>query len=107
MINYEGRRFRRPGDDSGTVAVYHQDGDVVWAEVAGGEVRRGTLTGTRSEDGTLHLGYTLVLATGDLICGSTVNTPEIADDGRVRLRENWQRYAPRAAVGQGYLEEVG
>ena len=106
MIDYDGRRFRKPGDDSGAVAVYHQDGDVVWVEVAGGEVRRGSLTGTRSQDGTLHLGYTIVLATGDLICGRTVNTPEVTHDGRIRLHENWERYAPQAAVGQSYLEEV-
>lgn len=106
MIDYEGRRFRKSGDESGAVVVYHQDGDVVWAEVVGGEVRRGTLTGTRAADGTLHLGYTLVLATGDLVCGSTVNTPEIAEDGRIRLHENWERYVPRATAGRGYLEEV-
>jgi hypothetical protein len=107
MIDYEGRRFRKPGDDSGAVAVYHQDGDVVWVEVAGGAVRRGSLNGTRSQDGTLQLGYAIVLDTGDLICGRTVNTPEVGEDGRVRLHEDWERYAPQAAVGQGYLEEVG
>ncbi|MGW5049553.1 hypothetical protein [Actinokineospora sp. NPDC004072] len=107
MIDYDGRRFRKSGDDSGAVAAYHQDGDLVWAEVAGGQVRRGALTGTRSADGTLHLGYTIVLASGDLVCGRTVNTPEVADDGRVRLRENWERYAPQAASGHGYLDEVG
>jgi hypothetical protein len=106
MIDYEGRRFRKPGDDSGAVALYHQDGDVVWVEVAGGEVRRGSLTGLRSQDGTLHLGYAIVLAGGDLVCGYTVNTPEVGADGGIRLHEDWARYAPQAAAGQGYLEEV-
>jgi hypothetical protein len=107
MIDYDGRRFRRPGSDGGAVAVYHQDGDVVWVEVAGGEVRRGSLTGLRGQDGTLHLGYTIVLTTGDLICGRTVNTPEVGEDGRLRLHEDWERFVPRADAGQGYLEEVG
>jgi hypothetical protein len=105
-IDYNGRKFRKAGADVEEIAVYRQDGDVVWAEFAGGEVRRGTVAGTRREDGVLHLGYTLVLATGEVVCGHTVNTPELAADGRLRLREVWERYGPHAATGVSYLDEV-
>ncbi len=104
MINYDGRRFRKEGAEA--IAEYRQEGDVVWAEFAGGEVRRGAITGTRRENGALHLGYTLVLATGEVICGHTVNTPEVAEDGHLRLREVWERYGPHAATGVSYLDEV-
>jgi hypothetical protein len=107
VIDYDGRRFRKTGSEAHAVAVYRQDGDVVWAELAGGEVRRGAIAGTQDSDGTLHMGYTLVLATGEVICGRTVNTPEFAGDGRIRLREEWERYGPHAATGVSYLEEVG
>lgn len=107
MINYDGRRFRKPGDEIGPIAVYHQQDDVVWAEFAGGDVRRGSIAGTSAPDGTLRMGYTIVLANGDVICGHTVNTPEVAEDGRFRLREAWERYGPHAATGVSYLEEVG
>jgi hypothetical protein len=106
LIDYDGRKFRKPGDDGGTVAVYHQDGDVVWAEFTGGPVRRGSLNGTRRPDGTLHLGYTIVLDTGDVVCGRTVNTPELVPDGRIRLHERWERYGPHADSGTSYVEEV-
>lgn len=106
MIDYDGRRFRKAGSDTETVAVYRQQGSVVWSVFAGGEVLRGSLAGTTDPDGTLHLGYTMVLATGEVICGRTVNTPEPTDDGRVRLREAWERYGPHAATGVGYLDEV-
>lgn len=104
MLNYDGRRFRAPG--STAVAVYRQEGDLVWAEVSGGEVLRGAITGLRDASGTLHMGYTIVLATGEVICGHTVNAPEVTGDGRLRLREEWERYRPRAATGISYLEEV-
>ncbi|MBB5851208.1 hypothetical protein ACFQ05_37935 [Amycolatopsis umgeniensis] len=94
------------GADADAIAEYRQEGDVVWAEFAGGEVRRGSITGTRRENGALHLGYTLVLATGEVICGHTVNTPEVAEDGHLRLREVWERYGPHAATGVSYLDEV-
>jgi hypothetical protein len=106
VIDYDGRKFRKPDDDTGTIAVYHQEDDVVWAEIAGGEVRRGSIAGTREPDGTLHLGYTMVLVTGHVVCGRTVNTPEVAEDGRFRLREVWERYGPDAATGISYIEEV-
>ncbi|WP_405436052.1 hypothetical protein OG373_04675 [Streptomyces avidinii] len=107
MINYDGRKFRKPKGDIRTVAVYHQQGDLVWGEVVGGEVRRGWTVGTCEPDGTLSMGYTLVFATGEVVCGRTVNTPEVAEDGRLLLREEWERYGPHAATGVSYIEEVG
>lgn len=106
MINFDGRKFRKAGDSANAVAVYRQEDDVVWAEFAGGEVRRGSIAGTQSENGALHLGYTVVLATGEVICGHTVNTPEVTEDGHLRLREVWERYGPHAATGVSYLDEV-
>jgi len=106
VIDYDGRKFRKAGGDADAIAVYRQEGDVVWAEFAGGEVRRGSITGAQRENGALHLGYTMVLATGEVICGHTVNTPETGEDGRLRLREVWERYGPHAATGVSYLDEV-
>jgi hypothetical protein len=106
VIDYEGRKFRKPEGDTATVAVYHQQDDFVWGEVAGGAVRFGWTAGTREPDGTLRMGYTIVFASGEVVCGHTVNTPETADDGRLRLREVWERYGPHAATGVSYIEEV-
>ncbi|HEY0499428.1 MAG TPA: hypothetical protein VGD48_27025 [Kutzneria sp.] len=107
MIDYDGRRFRKEGVGDAPVAVYRQRGDVVWTEVCGGPVLRCSVTGLRDSSDTLHMGYTIVLDSGDVICGHTVNTPEVAEDGRIRLCERWERYGPHAATGTSYLEEVG
>lgn len=106
MINYDGRRFRLAGGGDGTVARYRQDGDLVWADFAGGKVRRGTVTGICGPDGTLRLAYTIVLTSGEVISGSTVNTPHPQPDGRLVLREEWQRHGEHAKSGTSYLEEV-
>ncbi|MBW4718022.1 hypothetical protein [Saccharothrix obliqua] len=105
-INYDGRRFRKAGGGDGTVAVYHQDGDLVWADFLGGRVRRGTVTGRCGPDGTIRLAYTMVLTTGEVIAGHTVNVPERSADGSLVLREQWERYGEHAASGVSYLEEV-
>jgi hypothetical protein len=104
-INYDGRRFRKIGGD-GALARYHQDGDLVWVDFAGGEVRRGAIVGTCGSDGTLRLAYTMVLATGEVIAGHSVNTPEPTPGGRLRLREEWERFGEHAETGISYLEEA-
>ncbi|MFG2064562.1 hypothetical protein ACGFIK_24435 [Micromonospora sp. NPDC048871] len=108
-ISYDGRRFRRPEevtDGGAPTAVYHQQGDLVWAEVAGGEVRRGSLVGRCAEDGTLAFSYSMVLQGGEVISGRSVSRPEILADGRIRLHEEWERFAPRASAGTSAIEEA-
>ena len=52
----DGRRFRAASQSSGaevgaeTVFTYHQDGDLIWARYAGGQVRLGHLVGLRRGD---------------------------------------------------------
>ncbi|WP_285729517.1 hypothetical protein [Nocardiopsis sp. ATB16-24] len=106
MISYEGRLFQKVGADDGVVARYHQDGDLVWADFDGGRVRRGTLSGTCATDGTLRLAYIMVLNTDEVISGYTVSVPRSRPDGRLVLREEWQRYGEHADSGVSYLEEI-
>jgi hypothetical protein len=109
MIDYNGRTFRNTEagpDGTAPVAAYHQDGDLVWAEAAGGEVRRCALAGTCDADGTITMGYTLVLSSGEIAVGRCVSTPERLDDGRIVLHEEWERYQPTPAKGTSAIEEI-
>jgi hypothetical protein len=110
-LDFDGRRFgSRHAGGAGAVAEYHQRGDLLSAEFAGGQVRHGSLTGRARSDGTLEFGYSMVLAgiDGDdeVVCGRCVSTPEILDDGRILLHERWERYGPHADHGTSYLEEL-
>jgi hypothetical protein len=103
-IDYDGRRFRALGGD-GTYAEYHQRENLVWAVFEGGRVRRGTITGTCDHHGVLRLAYTMVLKSGEVIAGHSINTPRWLA-GTLVLREVWQRYGDHAATGVSYLEEI-
>jgi hypothetical protein len=107
VIDYDGRRFRAPhaGPDAST-ALYRQRGDLVWAEFEGGDVRRGSLTGLCAPDGTLDFAYTMVLASGAVISGRNVSTPELLPDGRIKLNERWERYGRHADRGTSTIVEV-
>lgn len=107
MINYDGRRFRKVSTDpDAPVTLYRQKDDLVWAELTGGGVRLGSLTGKCAEDGTIDLAYTMVLAGGAVISGRSTNTPEFLPDGRIRLNEVWERYGPQGSRGTSTIEEV-
>jgi hypothetical protein len=109
MINYDRRRFRSADadpDGQAPVAEYRQDGNVIWAEFAGGEVRRGTLVGTCGPDGTLDFAYSQVNHDGSVVSGFSHAVPEELPDGRIRLHETWERYGANGRRGTGMLEEV-
>jgi len=109
VINYDGRRFRAAEagpDGQAPVALYRQEGDLVWAEFAGGEVRRGSLAGTCAADGTIDFAYCMVRDDGRVISGRSLSTPQVLADGRIRLHETWERYGQHADRGTSYLEEV-
>src|SRR5262249_7978021 len=104
---YGGRRFRAAGHgEQAPVATYRQRGDLVWADFAGGAVRRGSLTGLCRPDGAVEFTYTMVLADGSVLAGHCRSIPEVLPDGRIRLHEQWERYGPHAAAGTSELEEI-
>ncbi len=108
-INYDGMCFRsteKHQDGTSVTAAYHQDGDLVWAESSGGNVRHCLLAGVCGHDGVITIGYTMILNTGQLVIGHCVSQPELLEDGRIRLREEWQRYNPVADSGVSYIEEA-
>jgi hypothetical protein len=106
MFSYNERRFR-PEGEAGPVVTYRQDGDLFWAEIpVGGGVRRGALTGRCASDGALDFAYGMVLEGGEVVCGRCHSTPMRRPGGGIRIREEWERYAPNAATGVSYLEEV-
>ncbi|WP_433360879.1 hypothetical protein [Streptosporangium sp. CA-115845] len=109
MIDYDGRRFTTggvPSTERHPIALYRQDGDLLWGEFSGGHARRGTLTGLCAPDGTLDFAYTMVLDNGAVVSGHCRSTPELLPDGRVLLHETWERYGSHADSGVSLLEEI-
>jgi hypothetical protein len=85
---------------------YHQRGDLVWGEFSGGTVRRGSLAGRCAPDGTIRFAYCQVLVDGRVVAGECVSRPARLPDGRIRLREEWQRYGPHADRGVSIVDET-
>lgn len=111
-ISYNDKRFASVantdnGEVSGdTIFHYHQSGNVVWAEYSGGEIVRGTLIAIASEEGVLDMRYQHVNTRGELMTGVCTSSPEILNDGRIRLREQWKWTSGDLSSGTSMIEEL-
>lgn len=111
-INYNGRIFRSASNsaegevDARTIFRYHQQGDMVWAEYAGGKIRFGQIIGVVLPDEKLELRYQHINENGELMTGICLSTPEVLQDGRLRLHEAWQWTCGDRASGESIVEEI-
>ena len=111
MIHYDQKVFRSSsntdnGDvDTETLFYYHQQGDIVWAEYAGGSVVRGSLIAKADSRGVLDMRYHHLNRNGELMTGVCRSVPELLPDGRIRLHESWQWTSGDGSSGQSVVEE--
>ena len=111
-ISYDSRNFR-PASNSATGEVgektlfhYHQNGEIVWAEYSGGQIRFGTLIAKMLDDGSLDMRYQHINSKGELMTGTCRSTPELLPDGRLRLHEKWQWTSGDLSSGESVVEEI-
>lgn len=112
-MSYNGKTFRSVSNTANgdvgaeTTFHYHQDGNIVWAEYAGGSVVRGSLIATVDPaDESLDMRYQHVNAAGEIMTGKCRATPERLGDGRVRMREEWEWTSGDCSRGSSVVEEV-
>lgn len=111
-INYNGRIFRTAANspagevDARTTFRYRQQGNIIWAEYAGGKITFGQLLGIVLPDGKLEIRYQHINEDNELMTGICISTPEVLPDGRLRLVESWQWTCGERASGESIVEEI-
>lgn len=110
-INYHKKRFRAVSNsetgevDEKTLFHYSQDGDLLWAVYQGSKIKLGTITGVVNDDSSLEFSYQHVNENGAIRSGKCVSKPEVLEDGRVKLYENW-KWDDGGETGESILEEI-
>ena len=110
-FNYDDRKFRSVANSTGgdvgaeTIFHYHQKGRSVWAEYSGGDIVFGQLIAVCDDDGSLDMRYQHINKRGELKTGTCRSTPELLDDGRIRLYEKWQWTCDDRSSGESVIEE--
>ncbi len=111
-INYDGRMFvskanSRNGEvDDKTIFLYHQDGDLLWAEYSGGNILKGTLIGSVSENGELDFSYQHMNQNMQIKTGTCHSVPTVQENGKIELSEKWQWTCGECTKGNSVIIEV-
>jgi hypothetical protein len=90
-INYDNRIFKlienSPGGEvSGeTTFHYHQQGELVWAEYAGGAIVFGNLIAKVLPGGVLEMRYQHLNSRGELMTGRCVSVPKLLANGKLKM----------------------
>ena len=110
-ICYEGKIFvSKENTDNGEVGAqtlfrYHQKGDMVWADYEGGDIVKGHLVGSRTASGELDFYYHHYNVSGNVRVGMCHSIPEVLDNGKLKLIEEWQWLNGDESKGKSILEE--
>lgn len=112
MINYHDKKFRPVSNTPNgatsdeTIFHYEQKGQILTSTYSGGRIIRGHLIGIVDDRGHIDMRYHQLDVDGTLMTGICQSTPEILDDGRVRLHESWQWTSGDRSHGHSIIEEI-
>lgn len=90
--------------DSKTVFDFHQEGDLVWAEYAGGPIRKGCLVGTLKGN-LLRFRYAQLQDNNTLDGGTSECSIEQADTGELKIVESFS-WESRDGSGKNVFTEI-
>ncbi|MFD2524089.1 n-acetylglutamate synthase [Emticicia soli] len=112
MLNFHKKTFRSLSNTANgevgeeTLFHYSQNGDIVWAEYAGGMIVKGFLIAKVLADSILDMRYEHINKAGEIMTGKCCSTPELLPDGRIRLHEKWQWTSGDLSSGESVVEEI-
>lgn len=112
MINYNDKRFKAVYNSNNgnvtpdTMFHYKQAGDIVTCTYDGRSVMKGHLIAIVRSDGSLDMRYHHIKRNGEIVIGICRSTPEVMENGKLRLREKWKWVSWDLSEGDCILEEL-
>jgi hypothetical protein len=111
QMNYNGKEFRpisntENGETSNeTLFHYKQVGNILTSEYSGGKIKYGHLIGLVDHIGNINMRYHQVNDKNELMTGVCISKPEILENGKIRLHEQWEWTSGDKSKGTSILEE--
>jgi hypothetical protein len=111
IIKYHEKKFRpisntENGETSDeTLFVYKQFGNILTSEYSGGKIKYGHLIGLVDSFGNIEMRYHQVNDKDELMTGICFSKPEMLENGKIRLHENWEWTSGDQSKGTSIIEE--
>lgn len=111
-INYDNKVFEsiensENGEvDNETIFYYRHKKDIFMGEYYGGTIRKGFLLGFVKQNGELEMNYEHINQNNEIRTGKCRSTPEILNDGRIELLEDWKWTNGNGSKGKSKVIEI-
>ncbi|MEM9076965.1 MAG: n-acetylglutamate synthase [Bacteroidota bacterium] len=111
-MNYHNKKFRPVTNTSNgevsedLVFEYQQKRNIVSCRYEGSRIVTGHLLGLVDGEGNIDMRYHQVNTQGKLMTGICTSTPELMENGKIRLHENWIWTSGDKSKGMSILEEI-
>ena len=111
-MNYNDKKFRPISNTENsetsneTLFHYKQVGTILTAEYSGGKIKQGHLIGLVDQLGTIEMRYHQINDKNELMTGICISKPEILENGKIRLHENWEWTSGDKSKGTSIIEEL-
>lgn len=111
MIDYNNKIFKLKSKTKNsevsdqTIFRYFQNGNIVTAYYSGGNIISGHLIAMSDANGILNMRYHHVNTDYDIMTGRCISTPEILENGKIRLNEKWKWTSGDKSKGESIIEE--
>lgn len=112
MINYHNKIFKAvQNTENGEIGDenrfhYVQKGNILSCSYSGGKIVEGHLIGLVDKNGTIDMRYHQINQEGAILTGKCTSTPEIMENGKIRLHEKWEWTSGDFSKGTSTLIEV-
>jgi len=111
-MNYNNRKFKPlSNSENGEVSPdmifhYKQTNNILTCTYYGPKITSGHLIGIVDDRGNIEMSYHQINQNGELMTGTCHSTPELLENGKIRLFENWQWTSGDKSKGNSVLEEL-
>ena len=89
-----------------TVFHYKQNQNILTCTYFGGKIVVGQLIGLVDKNGDIDMRYHQINIQGQIMTGRCKSKPEILQNGKIRLHEDWQWTSGDNSYGQSIIEEI-
>jgi hypothetical protein len=111
-MNYNNKKFKpiqnsKNGETTEeTIFEYKQIDNILTSEYKGGKILKGHLIGLVDKNGNIEMRYHQINEKGELMTGICHSKPELTENGKIRLYENWKWTSGDMSSGKSILEEL-
>jgi len=112
IMNYNNKKFSPVSNsENGEVSSemifhYQQTGNILTCDYKGSNIVSGHLIGIVDNRGNIQMRYHQVNQKGELMTGICESKPEIMENGKIRLQEEWHWTSGDKSRGKSVLEEI-